>query len=215
MERKFYITIGRELGAGGLEIAGKLSEIFNIPVYDKELLKLASKKSGISSEMFEIADEHPRKGVGGFFSLSFSNVAYNCFGAASPIDEAELFRIQGEIIMDIASRQSAIFVGRCADYILREADNCLSIFITASDTDRVKRLRLSKKMDGFKDLTDSQLVEYMHKEDKKRADYYNYYTFKEWGHSTSYNLCLDSSLLGTEKCASLVAQIVRERFGVR
>ena len=125
------------------------------------------------------------------------------------LDEAELFRIQGEVIRDSASKQSAIFVGRCADYILREHPRCMSVFITANDADRVARLRLSKKMDGFKNLSDNELVEYMRKEDKKRAEYYNFYTYKNWGHSTSYDLCLNSSVLGTDKCVEIIADHIK------
>lgn len=210
----FYITIGRQLGAGGLEIAKKLSEIFNIPVYDKELINIASKESGISAEFFENADESPNK-KGGLFSSIFSNIAYNNYGGTpSVLDERELYRIQSEIIREVASRGSAIFVGRCADYILRDIPNCMSVFITASDKDRVARLRKSVKMNGFRNLNDEQLVDYMYKEDKKRAEYYNYYTFKEWGHSSSYHLCLNSSFYGSDKCAEIIAGHIKDMMEI-
>lgn len=210
MSSKFYITIGRQLGAGGLEVANKLSEIFNIPVYDKELINIASKESGLCCEVFEKADETPRKSLIGFIGTMFSASAYNNIGSRSVLDEAELFRIQSEVIRDVASKGSAIFVGRCADYILRNEPNCMSVFITANDKDRVARLRLSKKMDGYKEMNDQQLIEHMHKEDRKRGEYYDYYTYKEWGHSSSYHMCLDSSFLGSEKCVEIIANHIRE-----
>lgn len=212
MNSNYYITIGRQLGAGGLEVAKKLSEIFNIPVYDKELINIASKESGLCCEVFEKADETPRQVSKGLFGLIFSSFAYNNLGSQSVLDESELFRIQSEVIKDVASKGPAIFVGRCADYILRNEPNCINVFITANDKDRVARLRLSKKMNGFKELSDQELVEYMHKEDKKRGEYYDYYTYKDWGHSSSYNMCLDSSFLGVNKCAEIIANHIKENF---
>ena len=212
MNSNYYITIGRQLGAGGLEVANKLSKIFNIPVYDKELINIASKESGLCCEVFENADETPRRVSKGLFGLIFSSVAYNNLGSQSVLDESELFRIQSEVIKDVASKGSAIFVGRCADYILRNEPNCISVFITANDEDRVARLRMSIKKNGFKELSDEELVEYMHKEDKKRGEYYDYYTYKDWGHSSSYNICLDSSFLGVNKCAEIIADYIKENF---
>lgn len=210
MSSKFYITIGRQLGAGGLEVANKLSEIFNIPVYDKELINIASKESGLCREVFEKADETPRKSLKGLFGSIFSGSAYNNIGSGNVLDDSELFRIQSEVIREVASKGSAIFVGRCADYILRDEPNCISVFITANDKDRVARLRLSKKMNGYKEMNDSQLTEYMHKEDRKRGEYYDFYTYKDWGHSSSYHMCLDSSFLGSDKCVEIIANHIRE-----
>ena len=210
MNSKFYITIGRQLGAGGLEVANKLSEIFNIPVYDKELINIASKESGLCREVFEKADETPRKSLKGLFGSIFSGSAYNNIGSSNVLDDSELFRIQSEVIREVASKGSSIFVGRCADYILRDEPNCISVFITANDKDRVARLRLSKKMNGSKEMNDAQLTEYMHKEDRKRGEYYDFYTYKDWGHSSSYHMCLDSSFLGSDKCVEIIANHIRE-----
>ncbi len=212
MESRYYICIGRQLGAGGLEIAKKLSGIFNIPVYDKELLNIASQDSGIAPEFFKNADESPRKIKGGFFGMGISGVGYNDYFGSNTLDDNELFKIQSDAIRKVASEGSAIFVGRCADYILREEPNCLSVFITADTQDRIARLRLSKRLDGLKKLSDPQVVDYMKKEDKKRAEYYNFYTYKEWGNSSSYHICLDSSRFGTQRCASIIAQQIKELF---
>ena len=99
---------------------------------------------------------------------------------------------------------------RCTYFI--SCKHSINVFITANDKDRVARLRLSKKMNGFKNLSDKELVDYMHKEDKKRGEYYDYYTYKDWGHSSSYNMCLDSSFLGTNKCAEIIANHIKEKF---
>lgn len=212
MQTKFFITIGRELGAGGLEVAKKLSDMFDIPVYDKELLNIASKNSGISKEFFENADEVPRRVRGGFMGLNFSTVGFSDFSGTSVLDESELFKIQSDVIRNIAAERSAIFVGRCADYILREEPNIMSVFITANDRDRIARLRLSKKLDGLNNLSDNQVIDFMKKEDKKRASYYNYYTYKSWGEASSYNLCLDSSFYGTDRCGHIIEEQVKESF---
>lgn len=214
MQTKFFITIGRQIGAGGLEVASKLSTIFGIPVYDKELLNKASIKSGISEKFFESADETPYKSQGaGIFGYNIpSSIGFNNYQPTNVLSSSNLFSVQYDAIREIASHQSAIFVGRCADYVLRDERNCTSVFISAKDEDRVARLRLSKRLDGLKDLSDEQVVEYMKKEDKKRASYYNYYTYKVWGSALSYNICLDSSQFGTDYCAELVAEAIRNRI---
>lgn len=209
MESRFYITIGRQIGAGGLEVALKLSKIFDIPVYDKELLNKASKESGVSREFFENADETPYKSSGNIlFGLNFSSVGFNDYNISNPISGSNLFKFQCDAIRKIADSRSAIFVGRCADYVLRDHKNCFSAFICANDHDRVERLRLSHRLDGLKKLSDKEVVDYMRKEDKKRASYYNYYSYKQWGAASSYDMTLNSSLMGTEMCAELIKEMV-------
>ncbi len=212
MKSKFYINIGRELGAGGLEIGKKVAEKFGIPFYDKELINLASRQSGICKEFFEKADErYSQKFSSGFFGLNFSSI-FSDVASTSPVDSSELFRVQSDVIRTVASQGSAVFIGRCADYILREEKNCLNVFITASVPDKISRLRKSKKIKGVETLDDKQMEELLEKGDKKRSGYYNYFSYKQWGAASSYNLCLDSSYMGIDKCVDIIAGIASERW---
>lgn len=214
MHPRFYINIGRELGSGGFEIGETLSEKFGIPFYDKELINRASKESGICKEFFERADEiHSHKISSGFFGLNFSSI-FSDVATSSPIDNCELFRIQGDVIRRVAGEGSAVFVGRCADYILREEPNCLNVFITASVPDRISRLRNSKKLKGVEKLSDEEIASVLEKWDKKRSGYYNYFSYKKWGAASSYHVCLDSSYLGIDKCVEIIAKLAQERFAI-
>lgn len=210
MQNKFYITIGREKGAGGTEIAKLLSGKFNIPVYDKQLLDVAAQESGLCKELFENIDE--RKGTKFFSSMQFGNVLSAVTGnfTSSPIGRSELFRIQSQAIESIAQKGSAIFIGRCADYVLRENHNCLNVFITASKEDRLKRLYSVHKIKDFDSMSKDELYEWLDDSDSRRSSYYNYFTYKQWGASSSYHLCLDSTFLGIDKCVDIISDILKE-----
>ena len=211
METKFYITIGRQKGAGGLEIAKRLSEEFGIPFYDKQLLDEAAKESGLSKEVFMNIDERRgSKFISGFFSGIMGSL-YTEYGASSGINREELFRIQSESIQHIANRESAIFVGRCADYILRERNACLNVFITATGEDRVERLLECNKISNAERYSKEEMIELLEKSDSKRENYYNYFTYKQWGAAASYDLCLNSSLLGIEGCVSVIKEIITSK----
>ena len=211
METRFYITIGREKGAGGLEIASKLSEEFGIPQYNKQLLDVAAKESGLCKELFANIDEkRGSKFISGFFSGIMGSL-YSEYGTSSGINREELFRIQSESIIKIANEGSAIFIGRCADYILRERANCLNVFITAAPDDRVERLLECNKIANAEQYTREEMVELLEKSDKKRESYYNYFTYKQWGAAASYDLCLNSSLLGIDGCVKVISDIIRSK----
>ncbi len=211
METKFYITIGRQKGAGGLEIARRLSEEFGIPFYDKQLLDLAAKESGLCKEVFaEIDERRGSKFISGFFSGIMGSL-YSEYGASSGINREEIFRIQSECIQHIANRESAIFVGRCADYILRERKSCLNVFITATGEDRVERLLECNKIANAEKYTKEEMIELLEKSDDKREKYYNYFTYKQWGAAASYDVCLNSSLLGIEGCVSVIKDILKSK----
>ena len=215
METKFYITIGRQKGAGGLEIAKRLSEEFGIPFYDKQLLDIAAKESGLSKDVFMNIDERRgSKFISGFFSGIMGSL-YTEYGASSGINREELFRIQSESIQHIANRESAIFVGRCADYILRNRNCCLNVFITATGEDRVDRLLECNKIQDAERYTRDEMIELLEKSDSKRENYYNYFTYKQWGAAASYDLCLNSSLLGIEGCVSIIKDIVNSKGWIK
>ena len=211
MKTKFYITIGRQKGAGGLEIAKRLSEEFGIPQYDKQLLDIAAKESGMCKEIFaEIDERRGSKFISGFFSGIMGSL-YSEYGASSGINREDLFRIQSDSIIKIANEGSAIFVGRCADYILRERANCINIFITATPQERVERLLECGKIPNAEKYSNEEMVELLEKSDSKRENYYNYFTYKQWGAAASYDLCLNSSLLGIEGCVKVISDIIKEK----
>ena len=189
-EMNTIITIGRQFGSGGKEIAEKLGESLQIPVYDKEMLAVAAKDSGICQELFESHDEKPTNSflyslVMDTYSMGYSPNAY----MDMPINH-KVFLAQLDAIKKLANEGPCILVGRCADYALDSYDNCLSVFIHANLDARIRRIA------RMYDLTDAKAKDMIVKTDKKRATYYNYYTNKKWGAAESYELCLDSSKLG-------------------
>ena len=201
MDKNFIINIGRQLGSGGRSIADILAHHYNITAYDRKLIELAAKESGLSQEFFENADE---KKSHGFFHSIFSNrVAANALGSNdSYLSNDALFKVQSDIIRDLAERESCIFIGRCADYILREHPHCINLFFTANLEDRVAR------MASEKNITLSQAEELIEKTDRRRANYYNYYSGKTWGAAESYDLCINTSHLGFEGTAEMLINFI-------
>ena len=205
MDNKIIINIGRQVCAGGLEIGRLLAEEFNAKYYDRELLNLAAKESGFSEEFFKRSDE--RKG----FLRSFLHLPYsNGWGAGSNYYQANfsqesLFKVQSDAIIKAAQEGSCVFVGRCADYVLRDFPNVVNIFITASLESRAALFMKEKN------VTHDEAVKRIQQVESRRASYYNYYTGKKWGYAGSYDLCIDSSILGSAETARLIADFVRKR----
>ncbi len=197
MEKKFVITIGRQLGAGGRLLAEELGKRLGVPVYNHEIINEAAKQSGMAAELFERADENGS----GLTPLGTGIWSFGAMSTPGYINNDTLFAIQSQTIENLADRGSCIFVGRCADYVLRERENVLSIFVTAEMEDRVGRL-----CQGC-DKSEKECREWIATTERKRAAYYNHYTFKTWGAAESYDLCLNSSKLGIEGCADIVEKI--------
>ena len=198
MEKHILINIGRQFGAGGKGVAAILGERLDIPVYDSELLQKAAEESGFSPAIFRKSDE--RRGLWRFGSLFGLNRASSY--APSAIDGTELFKYQSEAIRDIADKGNAIFVGRASDYILRDLD-CIDVFICAPLKDRVARVVERTGMSA------EEAEKYILKKEKARREYYNFYTFGDWGVASNYDLCLDSSKLGLDGCADLIIDFGR------
>ncbi|MDR2251258.1 MAG: cytidylate kinase-like family protein [Endomicrobium sp.] len=197
MKRKFIVTIARQYGSGGLMIAKQLSDALNIPFYDKTLLQIAAKKSGLGKVFFEKADEDKNFLTSGMLTDAFNT---------NLIFDDLLFKIQSDVIRQIAQKESAIFVGRCADYILREHHNCISIFLYADKKDKIKRISLKNN------ISQQEAEKLIGHKDKERAKYYNYYTQKLWGAAESYNLCVNSSILGIDETSCFIRYFIEKKF---
>jgi cytidylate kinase len=178
-------------------IAKLLSSTFNIPFYDKNLLQIASKKSGLGENIFANADEEKKISISGAFENVFNT---------NPIFNDSLFKIQSDIIKQLARKDSAIFVGRGADYVLRDLLDCTNVFIYADKKDRIKRLSLERN------ISEKEAEEQMRRTDKERAKYYNYYTQKIWGAAESYHLCINSSILGIDETASFIKSFIEKKL---
>lgn len=208
-EMNTIITIGRQFGSGGREIASIVSEKLGIPMYDKEMLAIAAKDSGICQELFESHDEKPSNSflyslVMDTYSIGYSPNTY----MDMPLNH-KVFLAQFDAIRKIANEGSCILVGRCADYALESYENCLSVFIHASLDARIRRIA------RLYDLTDVKAKDMILKSDKKRTTYYNYYTNKKWGAAESYELCLDSSKLGIQGTADAIMTYIEIRSTVK
>lgn len=205
MENKhLIINVGRQLGSGGHDIARMLALDFNAKYYDKEILNLAAKESGFSEKIFEQNDE--KKGfIRGLFSITTPHVS----GAyESGFSQENLFKFQSDAIRKAAQEGSCVFVGRCADYVLRDFENVVNIFITASMHDRVEQILNKQK------VTPPEAKRIILQAEGKRASYYNYYTGKKWGHAESYDLCVNTSILGMVDTEKMIAEFIRKKFNL-
>jgi cytidylate kinase len=192
------INIGRQFGSGGKEVAMKIGEKLGINVYDNELISKAAEESGFSKELFERSDERRSMfNISSFFGAGRFGSAQNYVG------DNELFKIQSEVIRGIAEKGSAIFVGRCSNYILRDL-KCLDAFISAPMEERVKRVI---ERTG---LEEEAAIARIERQDRTRQTYYNFFTFGNWGAASDYDLCVDSSILGIDGTADFIIDFGRK-----
>lgn len=203
----FIINIGRSLGSGGRAIGHILAKEFDIAYYDREILNLAAKESGFCPEVFERSDEKNR------FLRTLGNII-PFFGGGSTyynneLSNENLFRLQSEAIRKAAADHSCIFIGRCADYVLRDFPRCVNVFITADMADRISSV---VKRNG---CTENEARSIIERGDKERADFYNFYSSGTWGAAYTYHLCINSSVLGIDRTAEYIKQFIIDKLGFK
>ena len=183
------ITISREFGSGGRTIGKKVAQPLNIPCYDSELIQQVAEESGFDQDYIKEAGEYA---PGGFWSSVFSHQK------GGPSNADYLWKIQYQIITDLAEKGPCVIVGRCADYILRDKADCLRVFIHADMDFRAKRI---VEVYGEREESPQQRLK---DKDMRRAAYYRFYTDLKWGSAQNYDITLNSATLGIEKCAELI-----------
>ncbi|MCC8160358.1 MAG: cytidylate kinase-like family protein [Oscillospiraceae bacterium] len=202
------ITIGRQFGSGGRDVGEAVAQYFNIPFYDKELVEMAAQKSNISKEALKDVDEHATNSF--LYSLASGNYSMRGINAPiyyeMPIND-KLFIAQAEVIKEVARKGSCVIVGRCADYVLEnEKVDLLNVFIHGSVDYRAKRV-----MEAF-DITQSKARDKVLKTDKQRRTYYDYYTSKDWGVMSNYDLCINAEKFGINGAANLIIGYVKNKL---
>ena len=198
------ITIGRQFGSGGREIGAKLANEFGIPFYDKELLTRAAKESGYCEEMIQMHDERPTNSFLYNLVMDTYSFGYNSSAFVDMPISHKVFLAQFDTIKKIADEGPCVIVGRCADYALADYKNCVHLFIYGDEETKVKRV-----MERY-NLPEAKAKEMIIKKDKQRQSYYNYYSSKKWGRADSYDLCINSSILGVDGTVKLITQYIED-----
>ena len=203
MNKHLAITIARQYGSGGREIGVRVAELLGIKSYDKELITMAAQKSGLSAETVGKADERATSSL--LYTLAMGSSSY---GASAhtydvPVND-KLFITQSEIIKELVDESDCVIIGRCGDYVLRDHPNRISVFIYADQDSRVQRIMNNHS------LSESEARELIKKTDKRRVNYYNFYTGRKWGKYDHYHASLDSGLLGIEGTARIIADIAKQ-----
>ncbi len=200
MSEKVILTIGRQFGSGGHEIGEKIAKKLGVKFYDKELLKLVAKESGLCEKVLESYDEKPTN------SLLYSIVMdiYPSVMYSGPTIDQQIYQATYDAIRKL-SEESCVIVGRCADYTLRDCPELVSVFVHANTNFRAARVAEEYK------VSEAKAKDMLVKTDKKRASYYNFQSEKKWGAAASYNLCVESSSLGIDGSVDLIMDYIRYR----
>ena len=202
MSANVIITIARQFGSGGHEIARRLAKRLDIPMYDKELITHAAEESGLSEEVLHYFDEKPTNSL--LYSLSTGTYSMGAGGVVNyslPVNQ-QVFQAQFDAIRKLAEESSCIIVGRCADYVLEKHEGLVRVFIHGNLNDRMERVAEYDK------ITLPEAKTRITKSDKHRANYYNFYSGKKWGVAGTYDLCVNTSAIGYDNAVELIAKFV-------
>lgn len=200
--KKKIVTISRQYGSGGRYIGENLAKAMGVPCYDEKLIDMVAKESGFAQSF--VAEKGERMTGSLLFniasSLSFANNVFSTNNGVTLQDE--IYFTQNRIIKELADKGPCVIVGRCADYILREREDCLNVFIFADNESKIKRA------EKYFNITREEAPAVLKKKDKARANHYKYYTDQEWGMASNYDLCLNSGLIGIEGCVKAIQQVL-------
>ena len=200
--KKKIVTISRQYGSGGRYIGENLAKAMGVPCYDEKLIDMVAKESGFAQSF--VAEKGERMTGSLLFniasSLSFANNVFSTNNGVTLPDE--IYFTQNRIIKELADKGPCVIVGRCADYILREREDCLNVFIFADNESKIERA------EKYFNITREEAPAVLKKKDKARANHYKYYTDQEWGMASNYDLCLNSGLIGIEGCVKAIQQVL-------
>ena len=200
--KKKIVTISRQYGSGGRYIGENLAKAMGVPCYDEKLIDMVAKESGFAQSF--VAEKGERMTGSLLFniasSLSFANNVFSNNNGVTLQDE--IYFTQNRIIKELADKGPCVIVGRCADYILREREDCLNVFIFADNESKIERA------EKYFNITREEAPAVLKKKDKARANHYKYYTDQEWGMASNYDLCLNSGLIGIEGCVKAIQQVL-------
>ena len=200
--KKKIVTISRQYGSGGRYIGENLAKAMGVPCYDEKLIDMVAKESGFAQSF--VAEKGERMTGSLLFniasSLSFANNVFSTNNGVTLQDE--IYFTQNRIIKELADKGPCVIVGRCADYILREREDCLNVFIFADNESKIERA------EKYFNITREEAPAVLKKKDKARANHYKYYTDQEWGMASNYDLCLNSGLIGSEGCVKAIQQVL-------
>ena len=197
------ITVGRQYGSGGREIGTALANRLGITYYDDLLLKKAAEESGLCEELFHSFDERPKSFL---YSIALDPYSFSMSHITSKVSiEQKVYLATYDTIKKLADQGPCVLIGRCADYALKDRTDVINLFITAPLPNRIKRVAMRNG------ISEDEAKDRIRRKDKDRAAYYNFYSAKEWGDARSYDLCIDSSLLGIQGTVELLEDMLRKK----
>ena len=197
------ITIARQYGSGGLEVGQRLAELTGFPFYDKDLITMAAQKSGLSHAVLDAADEKAANSLLYTLAMGSSSYHHGVSNLHVPLND-KLFTVQSEIIRELAQNEKgAIIVGRCADYVLADHPKVLRVFISADFDKRVETIMQQQN------ISESQAKDLIIKTDKRRSNYYNYYTGGKWAKLENYDLVISTDKIDIEGAARLICMYMK------